>query len=201
MGLTKAIVFDLGKVIFNLSFDRTFEYWAMASEESFNTIKNKFVFDEIFEKFERNEISPKEFREIIQNRLGIKLSDDEFDKGWCNLYMNLYADVESLLLNLKSKYRIVALTNTNVIHELVWKEKYKDVLILFEKVFSSPDLGTRKPESRIYEIVLEYLKLKTNEIIFFDDNIENINGAIEFGIPSILVTTYDQMKIDISNLV
>lgn len=199
MNKPKAIIFDLGKVIFDLSFDRTFEYWASASGKSVNEIKSKFIFDELFNKFERNDISPKEFRETISKRLGIMLSEQEFDNGWCSLYMDKYPGIDNLLLKLKSSYRIVALTNTNIIHDVIWRKKYAEVLFHFEKIFSSPELGTRKPEARIYEIVLNYLKLKPKETVFLDDNIDNVNGAMNVGIPSILVSSFEQMKFELVN--
>ena len=189
----KALIFDLGKVIFDLSFDRVFQSWATTSGSRFEDIKSNFQFDTVSDDFEKRQISPEHFREIVLKRLNIKLSDKEFDMGWCNLYLDKYAGVDNLLANLKAKYRLVALTNTNAIHNNTWRMKYADTLTHFEKVFSSHELATRKPENKIYEIVLEYLKLKPEQTIFLDDNIDNINGAKNLGIKTILVESYEQM--------
>jgi epoxide hydrolase-like predicted phosphatase len=194
----KAIIFDLGKVVFDLSFDRVFQSWATSSGRPFDDIKIKFVFDEFFDKFEKSEISEEQFREVVSQRLGIRLSDEDFDKGWCDLYLDKYSDIDNMLVKLKSKYRIIALTNTNSIHSNVWRRKYANTLNHFEKIFSSHELATRKPERKIFEIVLDYLNLKPEQTLFLDDNIDNINGAKKIGILTILVTSNAQMKKDIN---
>ena len=194
----KAIIFDLGKVVFDLSFDRVFQSWATSSGMPFDDIKIKFVFDELFYKFEKSEISEEQFREVVSRRLGIKLSDEEFDKGWCDLYLDKYSDIDNMLINLKSKYRIIALTNTNSIHNNVWRRKYANTLNHFEKILCSHELATRKPEREIFEIVLDYLNLKPEQTLFLDDNTDNINGAKKIGILTILVTSNAQMKKDIN---
>ncbi len=191
------LIFDLGNVIFQFSFDRSFQYWAKASDKSFEEIKEKFKFDEVFNKFERNEISPAEFRKLISARLEINLSDEEFDKGWCNLYMDVFPGIDELLAHLKNKYRLIALSNTNSIHQKVWKIKYAPTLIHFEKIFSSHELLCRKPEPEIYITVLEHLKIEPGHAIFLDDMPENVAGAAAVGMKTILVRTPAQMKAEL----
>ncbi len=183
-----------------MSFDRTFEYWANISGRQFNDIKDKFSFDPTFDKFERGEISPEYFRRVISEKLDIKLTDEQFDAGWCDLYLGTYSGVGNLLNSIKRNYRIGALTNTNVIHKKVWEAKYENTLKCFEKVFSSPDIRTRKPEKEAYQIVLDHFKVQPSQTLFLDDNAENIAGAQGLGIKTILVTSQEQMFNDIQKL-
>jgi putative hydrolase of the HAD superfamily len=189
-----AIIFDLGKVVFDLSFDRVFYFWASHTDRQFSDIKGKFQFDSLFDEFEKGTISANQFRSEVSNRLGLALTDEVFDKGWCDLYLDKYNNIDNLLANLKQNYRIVALTNTNIIHETTWRIKYKDTLRHFEKIFCSHELMTRKPERRAYQIVLDYLDMNPQQTIFLDDNVDNIAGASELGIPTILVTSPQQMR-------
>ena len=200
MSRYKAIIFDLGKVIFDLSFDRTFKFWAARSCIQFNEIKNKFKFNEIFDKFEKDEINANEFRSKISQQLNLKLTDEEFDEGWCDLYLDVYNGIDNLLSDLKKQYKLVALTNTNCIHSKVWKEKYAPILEHFEKIFSSNEMKVRKPETEAYQMVLDYLKIPAQQIIFLDDNIENIKGAGELGIKTLLVTSSQQMVNELSKI-
>jgi putative hydrolase of the HAD superfamily len=189
----KAIVFDLGKVVFDLSFDRIFQFWANISGRQFDDIKDKFQFDTTFDRFEKNEITPGQFRNEISKRLALKLSEQEFDEGWCNLYLDIYKGIDNLLAELKQNYKLVALTNANIIHSKIWKIKYADTLQYFQKTFSSHELRERKPDAKAYQIVLGYLQVEPQQTVFLDDNIENINGADQLGIKTILVTSYKQM--------
>lgn len=190
----KALIFDLGKVVFDLSFNRVFHSWANYSGRQFDDIKSKFQFDLFFDKFEKNEVSAQEFRANVLKRLNLKLTDEDFDNGWCNLYLDIYEDMDNLLTELKSNYKVVALTNTNVIHHKIWRVKYVETLRHFQKIFSSYEIETRKPERESYQIVLDYLKCKPAETIFLDDNLENIAGAKNLGITTVLVTSTEQMK-------
>jgi HAD superfamily hydrolase (TIGR01509 family) len=186
--------------VFDLSFDRVFQSWATASGRQFADIKNKFVFDELSDKFERNEISAKQFRTTVSQRLNMELSNEEFDKCWCDLYLDAYNDIDNLLVRLKRNNKLVALTNTNSIHDKVWRVKYANTLQHFEKIFCSHEIGTRKPEEKSFTIVLDYLQCKPSEAIFLDDNADNINGAHELGIATILVTSQMQMRDELLNI-
>jgi len=193
----KALIFDLGKVVFDLSFDRVFKAWATSSNRQFEEIKSKFQFDQLFDKFEKNEVSAVEFRATISKRLNLNLTDKDFDNCWCDLYLDIYDDIDNLLTELKSKYKLVALTNTNIIHNKIWRVKYADTLRQFEKIFASHEIETRKPEKKSYEIVLDYLKCKPTETILLDDNLDNIQGAEKLGIAIIFVTSTEQMRKDL----
>lgn len=201
MSQCKALIFDLGKVVFDLSFDRVYQSWATATGRQFEDIKCRFVFDKDSDDFEKGLISEEHFRASVKRRLDIELSDADFDTGWCNLYLDKYSGVDNLLAGLSKRYRLVALTNTNSIHNKAWRIKFVDTLKYFEKIFSSHELHARKPESKIYNMVLDYLNLEPAQTIFLDDNIDNITGAEKLGIPSILVQSYEQMIGEIKRLV
>lgn len=200
MGPYKALIFDLGKVVFDLSFDKVFQFWAIASGQQASTIRSRFQFDQLFDEFERGEISAPEFRAEISRRLHLELTDEVFDEGWCALYLNTYEGIDELLSNLKKHYRLVALTNTNSIHAQVWPVKYQASLSHFEKVFSSHELNARKPEKRAYQTVLDYLKIEPQRTIFLDDNSANIAGAAQLGIKTIVVESPHQMHSDLGRM-
>jgi putative hydrolase of the HAD superfamily len=173
MSKYKAIVFDCGGVIFTCLFDKALNYWAMVSGKNISEIKNKFDFDEIFQKLERGEINSTAFRKHALSKLGLKISDEKFDKGWNSIYLDLVPGIKQLLQELKQKHRLVALTNTNEIHAKKWRIMYASILDCFERVFS-----------------LNYLRLNPDEVIFLDDNTENVQAASEMNIASIHVTSF-----------
>ena len=193
----KALIFDLGNVIFGVSFERSFQYWAKASGQPAELLAERFKFDQDYEGFEKNAFEPAEFRSRITRKLGMDIRDEEFDKGWNNLYMDVYPGLDEFLSRLGKKYRLVALTNTNIIHETVWKPMFSDILKHFETVFCSPAMGCRKPEREIYQKVLDEMQLDASEVLFMDDNADNIHGARELGIDSILVESHEQMMRDV----
>mgnify|MGYP001056638191 CR=1 FL=1 len=200
MSRHKAIIFDCGGVVFTCSFDNALNYWAMVSGKDTNEIKSKFDFDETFKKFERGEISSTAFRKHALSKLRLKISNEKFDKGWNSIYLDLVPGIKQLLQELKQKYRLVALTNTNEIHAKKWRIMYASILNYFEKVFSSHEIHARKPEQKAYNTVLNYLRLEPNEVIFLDDNPECVQAASKMNITSIHVTSFRQMFEELNKL-
>ncbi len=196
----KALIFDLGNVVFNVDFELIYKYWSEHSGVSISKIKKYCEQDKNFDKLERGDISEEEYRNITEKALQMNLSEEDFDKGLSNLYLDETKGINSLLKELKKNYRIIALSNTNIIHKRVWRLKYKDTMGEFEKIFSSHEINTRKPEEEPYRIVLDYLKLKPEEVIFLDDKGENIEPAKRLGIKTINVKSPAQMKNELSGL-
>jgi epoxide hydrolase-like predicted phosphatase len=193
----KALIFDLGGVIFNYSFTGTFNKWAELSGKHPDEIRKQISLSDQFEKFERRDISSKQFRESISRLLNFKLTEGAFEEGWNSIYLDLKDNIDELLNELKKNYRIVALTNTNVTHAIVWEKKYAATLKHFEKVFSSHEIRARKPEQKAFQIVLDYLSLLPQETIFLDDKKKHVEGAENLGIKTVLVTSFDQMILDL----
>lgn len=172
----------------------------MVSDEKASSLAHKFKFSEVYHKFERGEIDPSAFREHTLNMLGLKINDEEFDRGWNCLHGELVPGIEELLHDLQGDYRLVALTNTNEIHATKWQIVCRPLLHYFEKVFSSHEIHARKPERKAYEIVLEYLNLAPDEVIFLDDNPEFVRAAADMQIKSIQVMSFKQMVEDLRKL-
>ena len=81
-------------------------------------------------------------------------------------------------------YRMAMLTNNVKEWEPLWRSMLP-VDEIFETVVDSAFVGCRKPESRIYAIVLERLKLPAESCLFIDDVKVNCEGAERAGIAAV----------------
>jgi FMN phosphatase YigB (HAD superfamily) len=99
----KALIFDLGKVVFDLSFTRVFQAWAKASNRQADKLEAAFRFDELFDQFEKAAITPPHFRAALSTRLGLTLTDAEFDADWCEVYLATYPGIDALLAQLQRR--------------------------------------------------------------------------------------------------
>ena len=63
----------------------------------------------------------------------------------------------------------------------------------FSPVVVSCDVGVRKPNKKIYSIILEKLKVRPHECLFIDNQIWNINPAKKLGMKTILFKDNDQL--------
>lgn len=62
----------------------------------------------------------------------------------------------------------------------------------------SGEVGVAKPDRRIFEILLERLDLDPSEIVFIDDNVDNVEAAGAIGIDAILFRDADQLRTELS---
>ncbi|RMF21974.1 MAG: HAD family phosphatase, partial [Deltaproteobacteria bacterium] len=84
---------------------------------------------------------------------------------------------------------------TNNVRE--WREGWRsliDVDSLFDVVVDSSEVGTRKPERRIYEITRERLGVGHDEIFFVDDIGQNLKAARSLGWQTYLYTDADALR-------
>lgn len=191
---TKALLFDLGNVIINISFQNALEIWAYHSGVDRAVLAARFTADEAYRRHERGEISSKVYFASLRDSLKIDLSDEQFREGWNAIFLGEFSQTVSLLKKLKAKMPLYAFSNINPTHKAFAVEHYPDTLKLFRKVFCSSDMGMRKPEARAFAHVASDMGFAPNEILFFDDTEENIHAARDFGMRAVLVNSPDDVQ-------
>jgi putative hydrolase of the HAD superfamily len=76
---------------------------------------------------------------------------------------------------------------------------------VFDHIFSSADIGSKKPEREFYESIFQWIEktdgFKKDELFFVDDSRENVDAAREFGIDSMLYQNFDDFEKKVTTLV
>ena len=188
MGGPRLVIFDLGGVVFEASFEWVFEAWAGSLAIPTEEVRQRFRFDRGFELFERGAMPPSDYHRHIAEGLGLPLGYGDFVAGWNAVYGEPHSSVVSLLERIRRSYRLVAFTNTNELHQEVWPAKYERELVHFDRIFSSCDMGHRKPEAEAFRHVLDRCGAQPSETLFLDDFPANVDGARACGLSAILVT-------------
>ena len=181
----KYFVFDLGGVL----------SVPMVSKKLYEQIKWKVSYDEFLDKFNnseesikvhKGEISTKEFFEYLKGYMNDNITLEEFK----NIYVNnneFFNDTIETIKKLKNLgYKVYLLSN---LKEIDYEKfiKHFDVSI-FDEMFLSFKLDMLKPNDDIYQYVINKLNANPENIYFFDDNKDNIDGAIRNGINAYQVT-------------
>ena len=191
----EALLFDLGGVVIEIDFDRVFSHWALSSNQSLEIIKSRFAFDSYYERHERGEIDASEYFASLRKSLGVNMTDGEFLAGWNSLYVGEMPGVPTLLSKVAEKLSIYAFTNSNSTHQLVWSKKFETVLSLFREVFVSSEIGKRKPEPAAFHAISCEIGVDLENILFFDDSLENIVGAEKIGMQTVNVSSPKDIEI------
>lgn len=137
----------------------------------------------------------KRYVEFLQKSLGINISYEDF----VNLYeeefkaVKYYKDVVDYAHSLKSRCKIAILSNLMYFDKKRINDQYD--LSKFDYVYLSFEIGMRKPDEKIYKYVLDDLKVKPEDILFIDDDYQNILAAKKCGWNTCLAFGYELDKI------
>jgi putative hydrolase of the HAD superfamily len=124
-----------------------------------------------------------------------RITAADFWKGLCENYPALereYLDSQfqidpdflDVAKKLKRKYDLAVLSNDVSRWSAYLRRKYR-LESLFKEVVISGDYGYRKPDVRLYRVLLDRLKAPPADCIFVDDNLRNLKVGAELGMTTI----------------
>ena len=185
--MIEIFLFDIGGVVIDIDFERTFRKWSIHSGVPVETIQFGFSHDQVYEQHERGEIGSIEFYRHISEGIEMELSFEQFKEGWNEILIAPIPQTVELLHKLAHRIPLYALSNSNPMHKEHWENNFADELEPFNRIFVSSDLGFRKPELDAYLSVVEALNTSPEKIVFFDDLGDNVEAARALGMQAIQV--------------
>lgn len=196
-GIT-TLIFDFGGVIINLDLPTCIQNLKELGVDNVEQYLSNFGQKEFFLQFEKGQIGIPEFRTEIRKLAGVKLTDDQIDSAWCSFLTDIPAEKLALLSELKKKYRMLLLSNTNPLHIEVsaageFAKAGKTIHDFFDKCYFSYEMGMAKPDKEIFEAVLSDAGVKPEECLFLDDGPKNIDMADKLGIQTYLVDVTENL--------
>ena len=180
------IIFDLGNVILNIDYQSTIKAFEKIGIKNAEILYSKSSQTKIFDQLETGKITKEDFILEIQKIIP-KASKYEIINAWNAIIKDLPESRIDILKNLKDKFSIFLLSNTNSIHiDYIVKKigggKYDEFYNLFDKVYYSHEVKLRKPDPNIFKLVINENNLKIKNTLFIDDSIQHINSAKKLGL-------------------
>ena len=182
-----ALLFDLGGVLIGLDWDRAFRHWARHSRSDAKALRERYVFDDAYERHERGEIGEAEYYASLRRSLGIDIPDDAFRAGWGAIFTEEIAETAALLDELHGRVPMYLFSNTNAAHHRVWAPMMARALARFDRIFVSSELGVRKPDRAAFDRISHEIGVPGARILFFDDTLSNVEGARRAGLQAVHV--------------
>jgi HAD superfamily hydrolase (TIGR01509 family) len=192
-GAADALLFDLGRVVLDIDFNKTLECWAGHADCEPEHLVGRFARDDIYQRHETGKIGDAEFFAALRASLGVDLSDAQFLEGWNALFAGEMPGVAELLKRAAQRLPLYAFSNTNPAHVEHFSETYAGVLGHFREIFLSSAIGLRKPDAAAYDHVVKAIGVPASRIVFFDDLAENIEGARACGLTAVHVRSPDDV--------
>ncbi len=182
-----ALLFDLGGVVIDIDFDRAFRIWEPYSTLTFAEIKSHYLMDRAYQRHERGEISGSTYFDYLRKHLDLDASDVEIEVGWNAIFVGEIEQTVKQIRQIKQQIPCFAFSNSNSTHQAKWMIDYADLVGLFERIFVSSDMGLRKPEKAAFDAISEAIEIPHSAVLFFDDMLENVEGARNAGLQGVHV--------------
>jgi HAD superfamily hydrolase (TIGR01509 family) len=192
-GSADALLFDLGRVVIDVDFNKTLSCWAGHAGCEPSLLVARFGPSDAYKRHETGEIDDAEFFAALRASLGISISDAQFLEGWNAIFAGEMPGIAPLLARAAKHLPLYAFSNTNRPHVAHFTTAFAGVLGHFREVFVSSTIGLRKPDAAAYDHIVKAIGAPAQRIVFFDDLAENIEGARARGLNAIQVTSSDDV--------
>jgi putative hydrolase of the HAD superfamily len=193
------LIFDLGGVIVDLDLAKCIQNFKELGLENIEQYLSNFGQKDFFMQFEKGQIGIPAFRNEIRKLAGIELTDAQIDKAWCSFLTQIPVEKLHLLSELKKKYRLLLLSNTNPLHietavAAEFSKTGKTMQDFFDKCYLSYEMGMVKPDVEIFKALLADAQVKAEECLFLDDGKKNIDTAAALGIQTYWVKPNENLN-------
>jgi glucose-1-phosphatase len=186
-GEAGALLFDLGRVVFDIDFSKAIACWAGHSGCASEDIVSRFVRTEAYKNHETGKISDADYFDSLRTSLGIALTDAQFLEGWNAIFSGEMPGIAPLLARAAKHLPLYVFSNTNNAHAEYFSVIHADILGHFRELFLSSSIGLRKPDAAAYDHVVRAIGLPAGRIVFFDDLAENVESARACGLKAVHV--------------
>ena len=191
MSNIKAILFDLGGVLFNIDYNKPIQNFEALGIPNAAELFSQASQTSLFDDLETGIISTKYFYNALREITKTNITNTALECAWNSILLDFPEKRLQLIRALRKTYPIYLLSNTNEIHEKGFNLILNKSLGIenlhdeFNKIFFSHCIHLRKPNENAFLHVLNEINLKANEVLFIEDSIQHIETAQRLGFQTI----------------
>lgn len=191
----EAVIFDFGGVLTSSPFEAfsRFETERGLPADIIRRTNASNHLENAWAKFERAEVDIETFDKLFAEEsraLGAEVRGREVLPL---LQGDLRPEMVEALKRIKAQFKTGCITNNlpaNAIGSMTGRSLYvAEVMVQFDHVIESAKIGLRKPDPRIYQLMVETLKVDPKNCVYLDDLGVNLKPAREMGMTTIKVTS------------
>ena len=183
----KWIILDAMGVIYTKG-DDLYDLLIPFIKEHDRDLSPEFIQDLYFE-ISLGKLSSKEF----WDRLGLSKEYPDIEKEYLDKCLIIDPEFKRVGKEFKREYSLALLSNDVKEWSEYLRNKF-EINDLFKTIIISGEVGLRKPDVRIFHLILEKIQALPDECIFVDDNLYNLKPASRLGMKTVRFTR-DMAKI------
>lgn len=191
----EAVIFDFGGVLTSSPFEafarfeteRGLPIDIIRRTNAANHLENAWA------KFERAEVDVDTFDKLFAEESRVLGAEVRGRDVLPLLQGDLRPEMVEALKRIKARFKTGCITNNlpaNAIGSMTGRSLYvAEVMVLFDHVIESAKIGLRKPDPRIYKMMVETLTVDPKACVYLDDLGVNLKPAREMGMTTIKVAS------------
>lgn len=192
----KAVVFDLGGVYYKNGVLSSLPHFTgdhFTKKEIYDLFHRKYI-----QKLELGKLPAKEFWSNFKKDIKTDKKITEMKQKVFEFFKPI-TGMEKLVRDCRKKVKVGLLTN-NIKEWFNHIKKHTSIEKEFDSIVVSAEVATRKPSRKIYQIMLKKLNIKPEECVFFDDFMENVEGAKKLKIKSFKFISAEDIREKLTKL-
>jgi putative hydrolase of the HAD superfamily len=193
------VVFDFGNVLGYFSHRKSAEQVAAYTKMSVESVLAYLYDSKLEEDYESGRISTAVYTGMARETCHLTCTDEQFAAAYSDMFTP-NPGVCALVPELKGKYALYLLSNTNDLHYRQFREQFQDVLAYFDGLVVSHEVGIRKPKPGIYEVCQRRAGRPAAECLFIDDVPTNVDGARACGWQGLVYRRGDDLRRELARL-
>lgn len=174
-------LFDLGNTLIKLAYERVLENICRDATATRDDVVRMLEAAGGYRDLERGAITFIEFYHFVCESVGYRGSITDFRRVWSDLLDGVMPGMEELIEEIRERYRVAFLSNTNKIHVDELTRRYASLFRRDDRFVYSYRVGLAKPAPEIFRRSVEILGALPHHIVFVDDMIENVLAARSAG--------------------
>ena len=195
------VIFDVVGVLVHVDMSEAYALLGSRREAEIDdptAVKAPFEGSKVMDAFERGQIDKPTLHRAIMAKIGADIPIDQFFAGWAAKIRGQFTPTAALVeaLHERAEVRVALLTNITPILADWLRARWP----LFERlphVFTSYEIGARKPEPAAYRHVLDAMAVAPERAVMIDDHEPNLEGARALGMRTILAVEPAQIEADL----
>lgn len=196
--MIKTIFFDIGGVVIPYDFRRAYAAIEASCPYKAAELPSRIRSTDLVTRFESGLLEPEDFFRQFSALLDLSIPYSQFCDIWSGIFLDRELVPERLLVALRARYRVMALSNTNALH-FPRVLRSHPILHNFDAYVLSYEVKALKPSAEIYRQAIARAGCGPGECFFTDDVAAYVEGARAEGIDAVQFISVDQLEADLKS--
>lgn len=185
--MIRNLIFDMGGVLVGFNRDCCIAAFENLGAADVADYVRDFRTEDLFQQIELGTMTTEGFCDEVRSIAHCQADNHEIVAAWNALLTPCTDQKRQRLAQLRKKYRLFLLSNTNEMHWIYCRDKLigtpdMPTETIFEQCFLSYEMHCAKPSSEIFERLMQQTGIKAEESLFVDDSELNTEAAARLGL-------------------